>query len=56
MINFALGVRVKTRLPFKAWTMAAIITRECSGGRAITGLQLAIPSSTLLGNQHRHRY
>ena len=26
MINFALGVPVKTRLPFKAWTLAAIIT------------------------------
>jgi hypothetical protein len=26
MIDFALGVPVKTRLPFKAWTLAAIIT------------------------------
>jgi hypothetical protein len=26
MINFTLGVPVKTRLPFKAWTLAAIIT------------------------------
>ena len=26
MINFALGVPMKTRLPFKAWTLAAIIT------------------------------
>ena len=25
MINF-LGVQVKTRLPFKAWTLAAIVT------------------------------
>jgi hypothetical protein len=26
MIDFALGVPVKTRLPFRAWTLAAIIT------------------------------
>ncbi len=26
MINFALGVPVKTRLPFKAWMLAAIVT------------------------------
>jgi hypothetical protein len=26
MINFVLGVPVKTRLPFKAWTLAAVIT------------------------------
>jgi len=26
MINFTLGIPVKTRLPFKAWTLAAVIT------------------------------
>jgi hypothetical protein len=26
MINFTLGVPVKTRLPLRAWTLAAVVT------------------------------
>jgi hypothetical protein len=35
MIDFALGVPVKTRLPFKAWTLAAIITLFSSASSII---------------------